>query len=315
MAAPRLKSRSLKTLAGASRTASEVGLSLLVFWMLAGLIWRLTGADLDLAPEPQMGAYGALAQPAISVDRATLTSFDPFNRDVAADPDAGTNAGSSDLAPATTLNLKLMGARSVTGAPERGSAIIKAANQDQRSFKVGDSVTDGVTLAAVYRDYVELRRAGATETLFLDGINAETRGKRSGFFGGSVDSASARVPVTVPSAAPRIQRQARTQATMVSADALEALFRGINMAPKMDGNTVEGWVIAARSDASLLTPFSLEDGDLLVAVNNEPLTSAQRLQEFLAGLGQLETITLHIERDGRPISLPFAYRDQSARPS
>ncbi|WP_397377305.1 type II secretion system protein N [Pseudomonas sp.] len=67
-------------------------------------------------------------------------------------------------APATALNLKLM---AVFTHPHsnRSSAVIAQTGDTPRRFKVGDSISQGVTLASVERLHVTLLRDGRRESL------------------------------------------------------------------------------------------------------------------------------------------------------
>jgi general secretion pathway protein C len=91
-------------------------------------------------------------------DRALLARFDPFF------PARG---GSGDSLPVTALPFSLHGVRA-DSATGRGSAIIAAGDGQQLVYGVGDSVGDGVTLAAIAPDHVVLERGGTREALWLD---------------------------------------------------------------------------------------------------------------------------------------------------
>lgn len=58
---------------------------------------------------------------------------------------------------------RLFGVRS--GGPGGGSAIIAGSDGVQKSYAVGETIVDGVTLASVAADHVELSRGGARATL------------------------------------------------------------------------------------------------------------------------------------------------------
>lgn len=118
----------------------------------AVLAWRAVG--LALAPLPQPPAF---APPALA-DRALLARVDPFF------PAA---AGSGEGLPVTALPFSLHGVRA-DSATGRGSAIIATGDGLQMVYAVGDTLTDGVTLAAIAADHVVLDRGGTREALWLD---------------------------------------------------------------------------------------------------------------------------------------------------
>ena len=118
----------------------------------AVLAWR--ALSLALAPLPAMPPF---APPALA-DRALLSRVDPFF------PAA---TGSAENLPVTALPFSLHGVRA-DSATGRGSAIIATGDGQQQVFAVGDTLTDGVTLAAIAADHVVLDRGGTREALWLD---------------------------------------------------------------------------------------------------------------------------------------------------
>jgi general secretion pathway protein C len=153
----------------------------------AVLAWRAVG--LALAPLPQPPAF---APPALA-DRALLGRVDPFF------PAA---AGSGEGLPVTALPFSLHGVRA-DSATGRGSAIIATGDGLQMVYAVGDTLTDGVTLAAIAADHVVLDRGGTREALWLDtgGADAVQRFDPAA-------AAGAQQPAPIGSAAPAPQAMA-----------------------------------------------------------------------------------------------------------
>ncbi|WP_199554799.1 type II secretion system protein N [Sandaracinobacteroides hominis] len=96
-------------------------------------------------------------------DRALLARFDPF---------FPARAGSGENLPVTALPFSLHGVRA-DSATGRGSAIIASGDGQQQVYAVGDTVGDGVTLAAIAADHVVFDRGGTRETLWLDSGSGE----------------------------------------------------------------------------------------------------------------------------------------------
>jgi general secretion pathway protein C len=118
----------------------------------AVLAWR--AVTVALAPLPQPPAF---APPALA-DRALLSRVDPF---------FPTSPGTGEGLPVTALPFSLHGVRA-DSATGRGSAIIATGDGQQQVFAVGDTLADGVTLAAIAADHVVLDRGGTREALWLD---------------------------------------------------------------------------------------------------------------------------------------------------
>ena len=145
----------------------ELVLMALLAIQLARLIWAIV---------TPVGPLGDWRLPAAGVGASApelLARFDPFFRL------SNTNAPNAPVA-VTALQLTLFGTR-INEASGRGSAIIAGPDGVQTSYAVGDEISPGVTLKAVFFDHVSLTRGGRDEDLFLDqsgGGAAATTGDR-----------------------------------------------------------------------------------------------------------------------------------------
>jgi general secretion pathway protein C len=126
-----------------------VALELLVLLVLAVQIARLVW--IVAAPPPPLAAKAAPAQR--TFDPKILATFDAF----------GSAGASSRVGGAAGVEgFRLFGVRQTDGG---GAAIIAGPDGVQKSYVVGETIADGVTLASVAADHVELSRAGARMTL------------------------------------------------------------------------------------------------------------------------------------------------------
>lgn len=127
--------------------ALEIAMVLGLATQSARLVWAIAAPN------------GAVkARPVVSrapTDLSILASFDAFGAQGAA---GGVPAAAS---------FRLFGVRA--GGVGGGSAIIAGPDGVQKSYLVGDTVADGLTLAAVAADHVELSRGGARITLSFPG--------------------------------------------------------------------------------------------------------------------------------------------------
>lgn len=123
----------------------------------AVLGWRAVGVAREpiAAPPP--------FTPPLMADRALLSRFDPF---------FPARAGTGESLPVTALPFSLHGVRA-DSATGRGSAIIASGDGQQMVYSVGDSVGDGVTLAAIAADHVVIDRGGTREALWLDSAGGD----------------------------------------------------------------------------------------------------------------------------------------------
>jgi general secretion pathway protein C len=205
--------------------------------------------------------------------RASLfAGFDPFFRN------DQTTAGADNV---TSLNLTLYGIRA-NESSGGGSAIIAGEDGVQRSYAVGEEVTPGVTLDAVAFDHVILSRGGVKESLYLDqSVPAETV------------NPSGTAPAPVMPSSPSSTGAALNAAT---------LQKSIGFAPRNEGGRITGLVLQPRDDGTMLRLAGFQDGDVVVAVNGRPVSSAADVAaQFRPG----SRLSVDVERGGAkvPISI------------
>lgn len=123
--------------------ALEVLLVLLLATQAARLVWIFA------APASVVSPPAKASRP--PVDLSVLARFDAF----------GVTRGA--VGGSAIDGFRLFGVRS--GGSGGGSAIIAGPDGVQKSYTVGETLADGVTLASVAADHVELSRGGARATL------------------------------------------------------------------------------------------------------------------------------------------------------
>ena len=196
-------------------------------------------------------------------------SFDPFFR---------LQDGGGAAAVVTSLQLTLFGTRmdEVNG---RGSAIIAGADGVQNSFAVGDEILPGVTLKAVAFDSVTIDRGGTAEQIFLD------------------QSVPAPAAGTV---APGIASPGALTAQQIQA--------GIQFLPRTEGGRVTGLILRPAGDTAIFTGAGFSEGDILVAINGQPIASADDAQRLASQLTPGTNVSVSVERNGAvvPIALTIA---------
>lgn len=236
-------------------------LTVLLAMQVARLFWALV---------TPVGPAGNWRAPSVNVvpasSRAALfAGFDPFFRN---DQPA---AGSANV---TSLSLTLFGIRA-NESSGGGSAIIAGEDGVQNSYGVGEEVTPGVILDAVAFDHVILSRGGVKESLYLDQS----------------------VPAETVSPAPT--QPAPPAAGDVGLNA-ETIQKAIGFAPRNEGARVTGLVLQPRDDGTMLRLAGFQAGDIVVAINGRPVSSAADIASQLRPGARL---SVEVERGGSKVPI------------
>ena len=277
--------------------------ALLVLWLLVRLVWALvprSDAALELAP-PRLAADAAGAAPAQSVANWHL-----FGTSRAA-------LGAGGAAPATTLSLILRGTFA-SADPRAGIAVISGQGGEENAYSVGEEVTPGARLSAVYPDHVVLTHEGAEESLKLprdrnltpgDIVQptpgTATSGRTNNPLGGARATASATSPIgAVPATNASVALQ-QTIAQMRNNPA--ELMKRVQVVPVLDGGKLTGVRLSASGDAAVLQQIGLRAGDVVTTVNGLPIDSFARGQEIMNSLKNSSSVHVTVLRDGKPVAL------------
>jgi len=231
--------------------------------------------------------YGAAALPLVIAPPAGLAGPSGNARAVAVEPAlglfanrlGGDSSGAVVVAPESRLNIALRGVR-VGQDPQSGSAIIVADSGRQRNVRVGDTITDGISVDAIYADRIVINRRGAREAIYLrDRERRQARQLRAQPVATSME--------TLP---------ASSRAAVDVRDLIEALDLG----PRIRNGAFLGLEIGADADGALAAQYSLQQGDLITAVNGVSMSAPERLADALARAGA-PRITL--VRDGQTMTV------------
>lgn len=206
----------------------------------------------------------------LSARSALFSGFDAFSRSEAA------AAGTENV---TSLSLTLYGIRSNENSGG-GSAIIAGEDGVQNSYAVGEEVASGVTLDSVAFDHVILSRGGVKESLYLDqSVPAEN---------------IANGDVAATSVMPQVS--ASTGAELNA----ESLQKSVGLAPRNEGGRVTGLVVQPRDDGTMMRLAGFQEGDVIVAVNGRPVSSAIDVaSQFRPGT----RLSVEVERGGSKIPI------------
>ena len=262
------------------QTGIELGLLLLIAVQAARLAW------LAVTPLDPVGDYRGSASTAPAGPPAALAAFDPFFRLSAGGP-----------VVVTSLTLKLHGIRE-DRATGRGSAIIALPNGTQSSFAVGEEIMPGVTLAAVGSDSVTINRNGVSEQVFLD--QSEPASPET------ATATAAPAPATQPPPPGQAQSPIRMPVPANRAPAPRTLSGPAEPASRLQARQLNGRgtgisVNAAGDGGRTLRAAGFEDGDVIVSVDGQRVTSMEQARALARRSGGPSTII--VNRGGRAVPL------------
>lgn len=201
---------------------------------------------------------------------ALFSNFDPFYR---AGPAATANV-------VTSLQLTLFGTRMNEGSG-LGSAILAGPDGVQDSFAVGDEIMSGVTLDAVEFDHVVIDRGGTKESLYLDqSIPAETVGADDSVNGSAGSGADG------------------TNGAIAG-----ALDNVVDLSPRNEEGRVTGIVVTPRGDGALFQSAGFKDGDIIVSVNGQPVTSTTDIATLKRQIAPGKRLSVEVERGANTVPI------------
>src|SRR5580693_5359536 len=186
-------------------------------------------------------------------------------------------------APLSSANLVLAGTIA-TQDPKRGIAIINDGGPS-KVYAVGENV-NGATLYSVYLDHVILDRGGTLETLLLPRLIAGSK------------------------AAPRMSR--RVGADPRTAEAVDSVRRMVQQDPGIldqvmrtvpsydnAAGKLRGFRAYPGRNRTIFNKLGLRPGDLVTAINGQPLDDPQHSQEVFNTIQSSNTVTVTVERGGQ----------------
>lgn len=252
-------------------TLVAVVLVIAIAAQLASLVWKI------LAPEPAPSA------PAGGID-----SRGPSGPNVAGIVNAhlfGTAAveASGDAASAPVTNLRLVLAGTLAGAdPTQGWAIVGESAQAAKVYATGASLPGGAKLREVYLDRVILDRGGRLESLPLPRL--------AGAAAPAQVSYARPVQAPQPGLAEAVEQAVRQDPGVIS--------EVIRPQPVFAGGQQRGYRLYPGRNRDKFAALGLMPGDLVTAINGNPLSDPNQGLEMLRGIGAGGLVTLTVTRNG-----------------
>jgi general secretion pathway protein C len=261
-----------------------------IAWQCAHIVWMLVpgspiGDTIDAMPVPaQMGGNVSAQSERANVQAIAATHLfgAPSEEMLSIAPQAPVD----DLAE-TALALTLKGI--MAGSNDTLSIAIIADNQnDEKIYSIGDTVSAGTTLHAVYAEQVVLNRNGTLEALKLPKDFPETAAptRRS-------QTAVQRSTSTSPNSNARSIQNVVAQNVTKLADV-------IRPTPYFVGGQQQGYRVYPGRDRKKFAALGLRPGDLIKDIDGAALTDPQQAMQIFENLGNTDQVSVTVERNGQP---------------
>jgi general secretion pathway protein C len=261
---------------------ANVLLILLIAKLAANLLWSLvpTPAAAAWQPAPPAGSGTKFGD---RIDLGAIASANLFG-----DYRAPATPGATDISalPDTQLSLILLGIFANERDAKLSLALIGAQGGDEKPYRVGEDLSRGVTLQAIFQDRVILNRNGKLETLRLD---KDAPGSPL------IASTSA---ATVPAGSEASASLAGIRSSLLSDPSKVSDY--IRVQPVNGGNGLTGYRIYPGKDRAVFNNAGLHPGDIVTSINGTPLTDPSKALQLLSDLSQTNQLNLIIERNGQP---------------
>lgn len=246
----------------------------------AALLWTLVPLPATAAwtPAPALVASGPAKQ-AFNIDALA-------NAHVFGQHQAQASTATLVNAPDTQLNFTLLGILAGTRDKE-SRALIAKDNADEGAYSIGDDVSPGVTLQAIFLDRVILARQGRLETLRLD------KDAPSNAVIPTLASASNEPVEGSPAAA---QMLANIKQQVITDPSKAANF--IRVQPLTGEGGIKGYRVYPGPERGAFNAAGLKPGDVVTGINGSPLNDPAQALQLLQSLTQSSSMSLTIDRGG-----------------
>lgn len=265
----------------------SLGLVVIIGWQLAKIVW-------SLIPGPEAGdpviVPAGQAIPSGATDSSTNVQAiaDAHIFGVAsAEPDAAAARPAYDetenLRDTGLTNLSLKGTIAATPA-EEAVAIIADAGDEEKVYSIGETVTRGATLHAVYADRVVLDENGVLTNLklpkdFPEGTSVTTRRNTT-----SVNRTAANT----------------SSIQSVVAQNVSKLADVIRPTPYFVNGQQQGYRVYPGRNRQQFAALGLRPGDLIKDIDGQALTDPTEAMKIFQTLGSAEQVSVTVERNGQP---------------
>lgn len=200
-------------------------------------------------------------------------------------------------APETQLNLILRGTLATDKAYYAKAVIASDENSKGQEYAVGKTLPSGAILHAIFADRVILFYNNRYETLRLIG------------------NPVAQALIPLPSTAPTTPAQSKPTAAPTGGYRQQLLQQPdkimdyVSFQPAYQQNRLQGYALTQGKNPELFRELGLQNGDILLAINDIYLDSADNLMQVFAQLGEARQVHLRLQRNGQITQIAYQFND------
>ena len=253
-------------------------------WQIARIIWLLVPASaVGDAVEAPANLPVAAAPGGSGADVQAIANNHMFG--VASEEDSAAAPvliADDNLSDTRLTNLVLKGTIA-SAIPEFSVAVIADGNAEQKVYIIGDGVTSGASLHAIYADRVVLNENGALTNLRLPS-----------------DFPTASAPVRRATSTARARAQNPNSLQNVVTQNLTRLTDVIRPTPYLVNGQQAGYRVYPGRNREQFAALGLRPGDLIKDIEGQELTDPTQAMQIFQSLGTAEQVSVTIERNGQP---------------
>ncbi|MDJ0759693.1 MAG: type II secretion system protein GspC [Woeseiaceae bacterium] len=266
-------------------------LVVIIAWQLASIFWSFmpgsSAGDSVSVPASQIPVAGSSSGRADVQSIANASIFGEADPDEVIVQEPVLDPG-PDLEE-TKINLTLKG--TIASDTERASAaVISLGSGDDQVFSIGEAVTSGASLHAVYSDRVVLNENGRLTALYLPEEYKSSPRPPDRRAGVRRQQAAVRTPPT------------ESIQSVVSNNAAR-LSDVIRPTPYFVNGQQQGYRVYPGRDRRQFAALGLKAGDLIKDIDGQSLTNPQQAMQIFQSLGNASAVSVTVERDGQPTTL------------
>jgi general secretion pathway protein C len=258
-------------------------LVIVIGWQLANIIWMLipgpAAGDNVVVPAGRVVASGSGP---VAADVQAISAVHLFGEAGADDPATLVpEVSDEDLEDTRLSNLQLRG---TIASPETtmSAAIIADGRDEEKVYLIGDPISSGAKLHAVYTDRVVLNENGRLTNLRLPEEYKQV--------------------ATAPTRRSTTQRRATPDPSIQSvvSQNVARLADVIRPTPYFVNGQQQGYRVYPGRDRRQFAALGLRPGDLIKDIDGQALTDPTQAMEIFQSLGTASQVSVTVERNGQP---------------